>query len=111
MSDQNTASEEQSSSILFSDLQLPEPIQSAITSIGYEKPSPIQAQAIPHLLEGRDILGIAQTGTGKTAAFALPLLAKIADEKSKSKILCYQDSNKEMSETNSNLEWYLVVLN
>lgn len=58
----------------FSDLKIIKPILKAVEQEGYEQPSPIQAQAIPHLLEGRDLLGCAQTGTGKTAAFALPIL-------------------------------------
>ena len=62
----------------FSDLQLSEPLLRALTAEGYENPTPIQAQSIPTLLEGRDLLGIAQTGTGKTAAFALPILQKLA---------------------------------
>ena len=57
----------------FSDLNLSEPLLRALTAEGYEKPTPIQAQSIPSLLAGRDLLGIAQTGTGKTAAFALPI--------------------------------------
>ena len=61
----------------FSDLGLAEPIQRALRAKNYTTPTPIQAQAIPGLLEGRDMLGIAQTGTGKTAAFALPILHKI----------------------------------
>lgn len=61
----------------FADLNLPEPILQALEKIGYEKPSPIQAESIPLLLEGHDLLGQAQTGTGKTAAFALPMLANI----------------------------------
>ena len=61
----------------FADLALSTPVLNAITRIGYEQPSPIQAAAIPHLLEGRDILGTAQTGTGKTAAFALPALSNV----------------------------------
>lgn len=61
----------------FSDLGLPGPLLQALESVGYETPSPIQAQCIPLLLEGHDLLGQAQTGTGKTAAFALPLLARI----------------------------------
>ncbi len=60
--------------ISFSDLQLAEPLQRALQSENYVTPTPIQAQAIPHLLAGRDLLGSAQTGTGKTAAFALPML-------------------------------------
>lgn len=66
-----------SESVTFSQLQLPEPILRAVTELGYENPSPIQAAAIPKLLAGEDLLGQAQTGTGKTAAFALPLLARL----------------------------------
>ncbi len=65
------------SDIRFSDLGLTEPVLRALEAIGYESPSPIQARTIPPLLEGRDLLGQAQTGTGKTAAFALPILSKI----------------------------------
>ena len=61
----------------FAGLGLPEPLLRALAAVGYEAPSPIQAEAIPLLLAGRDLLGQAQTGTGKTAAFALPLLARI----------------------------------
>ncbi|MCY1008600.1 DEAD/DEAH box helicase [Nannocystis pusilla] len=61
----------------FAALDLPEPLQRALRDIGYETPSPIQSQTIPHLLAGRDLLGQAQTGTGKTAAFALPILARL----------------------------------
>ncbi|MRI31865.1 ATP-dependent RNA helicase [Endozoicomonas sp. OPT23] len=61
----------------FADLPLSEAVQKAVQDVGYETPSPIQAQSIPYILEGRDLLGLAQTGTGKTAAFALPLLSKI----------------------------------
>ena len=62
----------------FSDLGLAEPILRALETKGYSDPTPIQRQAIPALLEGRDLLGIAQTGTGKTAAFALPSLHRLA---------------------------------
>ncbi|MFZ5489238.1 MAG: DEAD/DEAH box helicase [Thiomonas sp.] len=61
----------------FAELGLPEPLLQALRDVGYETPSPIQAATIPPLLAGRDVLGQAQTGTGKTAAFALPILAKI----------------------------------
>lgn len=61
----------------FAALALPAPLLSALAEVGYETPSPIQAACIPHLLAGRDLLGEAQTGTGKTAAFALPLLARL----------------------------------
>jgi ATP-dependent RNA helicase RhlE len=65
-------------SLHFSDLRLSEPLQRALRDKSYTEPSPIQAQAIPHLLQGRDLIGIAQTGTGKTAAFALPILDRLA---------------------------------
>ena len=61
----------------FSELGLAAPVMQAVAEIGYEAPSPIQARSIPELLAGRDVLGLAQTGTGKTAAFALPLLSRI----------------------------------
>ncbi|HBW8216553.1 TPA: DEAD/DEAH family ATP-dependent RNA helicase [Klebsiella pneumoniae] len=64
----------------FADLGLKAPILEALTDLGYEKPSPIQAECIPHLLDGRDVLGMAQTGSGKTAAFSLPLLNNIDPE-------------------------------
>ncbi len=61
----------------FSDFQLLAPIQKALQAESYSEPTPIQAAAIPHLLAGRDLLGCAQTGTGKTAAFALPMLQQL----------------------------------
>jgi ATP-dependent RNA helicase DeaD len=61
----------------FADLGLSEDILTALSDVGYEKPSPIQEQAIPPLLEGRDVIGQAQTGTGKTAAFGLPLIMHV----------------------------------
>jgi ATP-dependent RNA helicase DeaD len=60
----------------FRDLNLPVPLLTTLDAVGYETPTPIQARTIPHLLEGLDVLGHAPTGTGKTAAFALPLLAR-----------------------------------
>lgn len=65
------------SSLKFSDLKLIDQIQRAVTETGYTTPTPIQLAAIPPLLEGRDLLGCAQTGTGKTAAFALPILQRL----------------------------------
>jgi ATP-dependent RNA helicase RhlE len=63
----------------FSTLQLIEPLLRAVAEEGYSVPTPVQAQAIPHVLAGRDLLGIAQTGTGKTGAFALPILQRLAE--------------------------------
>ncbi len=67
--------------IQFTDLGLMEPLLRALSDEGYTTPTPIQAGAIPHLLQGRDLLGLAQTGTGKTAAFALPILQHLAQKK------------------------------
>ena len=61
----------------FRDLGLIEPVLKVLDDVGYETPTPIQARVIPHMLEGKDVLGQAQTGTGKTAAFALPILSRI----------------------------------
>ena len=62
----------------FSELGLAEPLQRALTEREHTTPTPIQARAIPEVLAGRDVLAIAQTGTGKTAAFALPILHRLA---------------------------------
>jgi ATP-dependent RNA helicase RhlE len=64
---------------LFQDLPLSPLLQRGVAAAGYTHPTPIQAAAIPHLLEGRDLLGCAQTGTGKTAAFALPILHRLSE--------------------------------
>ncbi len=58
----------------FKQLSLIEPLLRALATEGYERPTPIQEQSIPIVLQGRDLLGCAQTGTGKTAAFSLPIL-------------------------------------
>ena len=65
--------------IKFSDLALDPRVLTAIAEAGYETPTPIQAQAIPFALEGPDVLGIAQTGTGKTASFTLPRACTYAE--------------------------------
>lgn len=70
-------SDDLSSTPTFRQLNLNEPVLKALDDVGYEAPTPIQAQIIPHVLAGRDVLGQAQTGTGKTGAFALPLLSRI----------------------------------
>src|SRR5262245_54875352 len=63
--------------VRFEDLGLITPLTAAVHAEGYERPTPIQSQAIPHVLAGKDLLGLAQTGTGKTAAFALPILQRL----------------------------------
>ncbi|TJY61914.1 DEAD/DEAH box helicase [Sinimarinibacterium sp. CAU 1509] len=77
MSNPSTAADGTSSAITFRDLGLAEPLLQALAEVGYEAPSPIQAATIPPILAGRDLLGQAQTGTGKTAAFALPILSQV----------------------------------
>jgi len=72
-SDSQTAQE----ALHFSDLGLSPKVLSAVTDAGYTQPTPIQAGAIPHALQGKDVLGIAQTGTGKTAAFVLPMITRL----------------------------------
>jgi ATP-dependent RNA helicase DeaD len=72
MNDESSAPE-----ITFADLGLDEAVLKAVRAVGYETPSPIQAATIPPLLAGRDVVGLAQTGTGKTAAFALPILSRL----------------------------------
>lgn len=64
----------------FATLGLPEEVQQAVAKVGFTQPSPIQEQTIPILMEGRDVVGLAQTGTGKTAAFALPVLSQVDPE-------------------------------
>ena len=71
----------------FSELNLSAPLLQALDAVGYETPSPIQAKMIPFVLDGRDVLGQAQTGTGKTAAFALPLLSNIDTKQKDPQIL------------------------
>ena len=70
----------------FSDLELDERVLKAVSETGYETPTPIQAQAIPHALQGRDVLGIAQTGTGKTASFTLPMLTMLAKGRARARM-------------------------
>ncbi|MEP3246640.1 MAG: DEAD/DEAH box helicase [Sneathiella sp.] len=70
---------------VFSDLNLVGPLLRAVEKEGYETPTPIQGSAIPHLLEGKDLMGIAQTGGGKTAAFVLPLLQRLSHDRKRPK--------------------------
>jgi len=71
---------------LFSELGLSEPIQRAIEEMGYRHPTPIQAQAIPFVLAGRDVLGVAQTGTGKTASFTLPMMDVLSGSRARARM-------------------------
>jgi len=82
-----TPTGESAPSLRFADLGLSAQVMAAVTEVGYESPSPIQAATIPALLAGRDVLGQAQTGTGKTAAFALPILSNIDVSKTKPQAL------------------------
>ncbi|WP_458108925.1 DEAD/DEAH box helicase [Arthrobacter sp. R3-55] len=73
------AEDEEEEGVRFVDLGIDGRVLAALQDVGYEKPSPIQAATIPLLLEGRDVVGLAQTGTGKTAAFAVPALSRLAE--------------------------------
>lgn len=66
--------------ITFADFDLHRNVQRSINDMGFEEPSPIQAEAIPLILEGKDVLGQAQTGTGKTAAFGIPIVERVSSE-------------------------------
>ncbi|MFZ0099666.1 MAG: DEAD/DEAH box helicase, partial [Gemmobacter sp.] len=70
----------------FSDLALDPRVLQAVADTGYETPTPIQAQAIPPALEGRDVLGIAQTGTGKTASFSLPMITLLGQGRARARM-------------------------
>lgn len=70
----------------FSDLALDPRVLQAVAEAGYETPTPIQAQAIPHALQGKDVLGIAQTGTGKTASFTLPMITLLGQGRAKARM-------------------------
>ena len=83
----NETASESNNDLLFADLNLSREVLENLSAIGYEKPTPIQAEIIPHVLSGRDVIGQAQTGTGKTAAFALPLLSNVDTKQKKPQIL------------------------
>src|SRR5690554_5799865 len=73
----SSAGGEDEPEVTFADIRLAPAVAQAVKDVGYEVPSAIQAATIPLVLEGRDVVGLAQTGTGKTAAFALPILSLI----------------------------------
>lgn len=87
MSDTEHDSEPDTVTPAFADFGIDERVLQALSDVGYESPSPIQAATIPPLLEGRDVVGLAQTGTGKTAAFALPILSRIDVEQNRPQAL------------------------
>ncbi len=78
--------ENEAQKITFADLALDPQILKVIEEIGYTHPTPIQAKAIPHALEGKDVLGLAQTGTGKTASFTLPMIHRLAKGRAKARM-------------------------
>ncbi|MFT9424411.1 MAG: DEAD/DEAH box helicase [Acetobacter syzygii] len=80
------ATVEEEPTITFADLELSKPILQAIDEMGYKHPTPIQAQAIPAVLMARDVLGVAQTGTGKTASFTLPMLEILSDSRARARM-------------------------
>ncbi|MET0928140.1 MAG: DEAD/DEAH box helicase [Aeromicrobium sp.] len=84
---ENTAADDVVAGPTFADLGLIDVLVDRLASLGYETPTPIQERAIPTLLEGKDVVGLAQTGTGKTAAFALPILQKIDPRNSKTQAI------------------------
>lgn len=77
-----TPKPEEQAPVTFASLGIIEPLCAACTSLGYKAPSDIQRECIPYGIQGRDIIGLAQTGSGKTAAFALPILQALWDEPS-----------------------------
>ena len=77
------------STVLFEDLDLNPQILRAIKEMGFEEATPIQAQSIPAVMSGRDVIGQAQTGTGKTASFGIPLLHKVDPKLKKTQALIY----------------------
>lgn len=102
--------------ITFDSLDLIQSIKNAVAKKGYETPSPIQAKAIPHLLEGRDLLGIAQTGTGKTAAFSLPVISYLERNRKRvgrkrTRVLILTPTRELASQIEANIKTYSAGLN
>jgi len=93
----------------FSDLGLNENVLRAVTDAGYTEPTPIQEQGIPHILQGRDLLGVAQTGTGKTASFTLPLIDRLAAGRARARIartLILEPTRELAAQVSENFEIY-----
>ncbi len=93
-------------SVKFTDLDLSKEVLKAVEEAGYEAPSAIQAEAIPHLLEGHDLIGQAQTGTGKTAAFALPLLSRLDMSSKDTQILVLAPTRELAIQVAENMQTY-----
>ena len=90
--------------MLFSELGLPTAMIDAVAELGYKEPTPIQANAIPRILEGRDVIGSAQTGTGKTAAFALPILGQLGSHARGPRCLVLEPTRELAVQTYENFE-------
>src|SRR5215216_7082956 len=93
----------------FADLGLSEKVQSAVVATGYTTPTPIQQQAIPHVLARRDVLGIAQTGTGKTASFVLPMLTLLENGRARARMprtLILEPTRELAAQVSENFEKY-----
>jgi ATP-dependent RNA helicase RhlE len=93
----------------FAELGLAQPILDTITAAGYERPTPIQAQAIPIVLKGRDVMGLAQTGTGKTAAFALPILHHLLGGPRRTRVLVLTPTRELCMQVEENFRRYAAV--
>src|ERR1700739_1835212 len=96
----------------FDDLALSDKVVAAVASAGYANPTPIQEQAIPHVLAGRDVLGIAQTGTGKTAAFVLPMLTKLEHGRARARMprtLILEPTRELAAQVKENFDQYGVI--
>ena len=95
----------------FADLGLSESVLKAIEDAGYREPTPIQQQAIPHVLQGGDILGCAQTGTGKTAGFTLPMIDILAEGRARARMprsLILEPTRELAAQVEENFERYGV---
>jgi ATP-dependent RNA helicase DeaD len=97
---------DETAEITFMDLDLSRDLQQAIMMSGYEKPTAIQAEIIPHMLAGRDVIGQAQTGTGKTAAFALPILSRLQKGKDHPQVLVLAPTRELATQVAKSFETY-----
>jgi ATP-dependent RNA helicase RhlE len=100
-----------SSGMLFSELGLQSAMLDAVAELGYKEPTPIQAGAIPRILEGRDVIGSAQTGTGKTAAFALPILSQLSSHAPGPRCLILEPTRELAVQTYENFEKFAKFTN